>query len=144
MEDANTGKNRLRFPSISSAAQCVNIAFEDMSVAALEGETVAAALTAVGIVDLRLTREGRPRGIFCGMGVCFDCIVSIDGRRSQRACMTKVRDGMRICRQAHADAASDLQPLAEPLSGPVPTRRCELFAITPLQRAPERPRHDRP
>jgi glycine/D-amino acid oxidase-like deaminating enzyme len=131
MEDAITGKNRLRFPSISRTAHWVNITFEGMPVAALEGETVAAALTAAGIVDLRLTRQGRPRGIFCGMGVCFDCIVSVDGRRSQRACLTKVRDGMRICRQAHADAdaASDLQPLAEPPSGPVPTRRCELLIV---------------
>lgn len=131
MEDATTGKNRLRFASISPAGRWVNFTFEDTPVAALEGETVAAALTAAGIVDLRLTRQGRPRGIFCGMGVCFDCIVSVDGRRSQRACLTKVRDGMRIRRQAHAgaDAESDLRPLAEPLPGPVPTRRCELLIV---------------
>ena len=63
---------------------------------ALEGETVAAALTAAGIRTLRTNERGEPRGVFCGMGVCFDCLVRIDGRASQRACMTKVAGGMRI------------------------------------------------
>ncbi|MCX5496699.1 (2Fe-2S)-binding protein [Kaistia dalseonensis] len=37
-----------------------------------------------------------PRGLFCGMGVCFDCLVTIDGRANVRACVTPVRDGMRV------------------------------------------------
>ena len=46
---------------------------------------------------LRKTRfEDNPRGIFCGIGVCFDCIVTIDGIANQRACITQLRDGMRI------------------------------------------------
>lgn len=46
---------------------------------------------------LRKTRfEGKPRGMFCGIGVCFDCIVTIDGIANQRACITQLRDGMRI------------------------------------------------
>lgn len=39
---------------------------------------------------------GEARGLFCGMGVCFDCLVTIDGRPGQRACMAIVREGMRI------------------------------------------------
>ena len=46
---------------------------------------------------LRKTRfEENPRGMFCGIGVCFDCIVTIDGIANQRACITQLRDGMRI------------------------------------------------
>jgi len=46
---------------------------------------------------LRKTRfEDNPRGMFCGIGVCFDCIVTIDGIANQRACITQLRDGMRI------------------------------------------------
>jgi predicted molibdopterin-dependent oxidoreductase YjgC len=40
--------------------------------------------------------KGAPRGVFCNMGVCFDCLVTIDGRGNVRACMTTVADGMRI------------------------------------------------
>ena len=46
---------------------------------------------------LRKTRfEGNPRGMFCGIGVCFDCIVTIDGIANQRACITQLREGMCI------------------------------------------------
>lgn len=37
-----------------------------------------------------------PRGMFCGMGLCFDCLLTIDGRKEVRACMTPVKEGMRI------------------------------------------------
>jgi len=38
----------------------------------------------------------RPRALFCGMGVCFDCLVTVDGRAGVRACVTLVRAGMRV------------------------------------------------
>jgi sarcosine oxidase subunit alpha len=66
-------------------------------VGAFEGETVAAALLATGRRTLRHTNLlGQARGLFCVMGVCFDCVVEIDGRTGVRACMTPVRDGMRV------------------------------------------------
>lgn len=66
-------------------------------VRAFEGESVAAALLAVGKRALRTTsRKGEPRGAYCTMGVCFDCIMTIDGRPNVRACQTKVRAGMRV------------------------------------------------
>ena len=63
-----------------------------------EGLSVAAALLAeTGSPVFRHTeRRGEPRGMFCGMGVCFDCLVRIDGTGNLRACMTQVADGMRI------------------------------------------------
>jgi aerobic-type carbon monoxide dehydrogenase small subunit (CoxS/CutS family) len=60
---------------------------------------------AEGVVALRHTPGGAPRGVFCGMGVCFDCLVVVDGVPNTRACMTPVAEGMRIQRQAGLDAA---------------------------------------
>ena len=56
---------------------------------------MAAALTAAGVRSWRTTRRGQqPRGLFCGIGACFDCLLTIDGRPAQRACLVPVRDGM--------------------------------------------------
>ncbi|MFI8437942.1 (2Fe-2S)-binding protein [Streptomyces sp. NPDC079020] len=61
------------------------------------GQTLAAALVASGRVSWRVTRLGqRPRGVFCGIGVCFDCLVTIDGKGGQRACLVQARTGMAI------------------------------------------------
>jgi predicted molibdopterin-dependent oxidoreductase YjgC len=61
------------------------------------GQTVGAALVAAGTLSWRTTRSaGRPRGLFCGIGVCFDCLVTIDGHPNQRACLVVARDGMRV------------------------------------------------
>lgn len=60
-----------------------------------EGESLAAALLAAGRRVLRRTpRSAAPRGLFCGMGVCFDCVVTIGGSSRVRSCMTPVEDGM--------------------------------------------------
>ena len=64
---------------------------------ARRGQTVAAAMLAAGQRVLRQTRRaGKPRGLFCAMGVCFDCVMTIDGKAGVRACMTKVEDGMQV------------------------------------------------
>lgn len=70
---------------------------------ALPGQTVAAALWAAGITSWRSTRgEGRPRGVFCGIGVCFDCLVTINDRPNQRACLVPLQSGDRIRAQEGA------------------------------------------
>ncbi|WP_121714748.1 (2Fe-2S)-binding protein [Streptomyces sp. E5N91] len=62
-----------------------------------EGQTVAAALVAAGRVAWRTTRVGhRPRGVFCGIGVCFDCLVTVDGAPGQRACLVPARPAMTV------------------------------------------------
>ena len=66
---------------------------------AFAGETVAAVLIAEEGLQARRTAAGAPRGIYCGMGVCFDCLVVVDGVPNTRACMTLVANGMRIERQ---------------------------------------------
>jgi predicted molibdopterin-dependent oxidoreductase YjgC len=74
------------------------------------GESVAAALMADGQLAMRTTSGGEPRGLFCGMGVCYDCTVIVDGVPGTRACVTWVREGMDIARQdgpGHRRSVSD-------------------------------------
>ena len=75
----------------------VSFTCDGQEISAYEGETVAAALMAHGQRVLRTTsRESQPRGVFCNMGICFDCLVEIDGRPNLRACQCLVSEGMRV------------------------------------------------
>jgi thioredoxin reductase len=72
------------------------------------GQTVAAALTAAGVRELRATRrnlDGEGRGLHCGMGVCQDCLVEVDGAPNTRACVTKAVPGMEVRHQDFPGAA---------------------------------------
>lgn len=74
--------------------------FDGKPVSFTDGQTVGAALTAAGIRSWRTTRRaGRPRGLFCGIGICFDCLVTIDGRPSERACLAEAAEGMTVTAQ---------------------------------------------
>lgn len=69
--------------------------FSGRSIRAYPGETVGAALMAAGVTTFRTTRRfGRPRGLFCGIGVCFDCLLIVDGAPNQRACLTAAHPNM--------------------------------------------------
>lgn len=81
------------------SAEEVTLEVEGRPVVARVGDTLAAALWAAGVISLRETARGDMRGVFCGMGVCNDCLVSVDGRQSQRACMTKVTGPHTVRRQ---------------------------------------------
>jgi predicted molibdopterin-dependent oxidoreductase YjgC len=75
-------------------ATMMTFTFEGRSVTAEPGQSVAAALWADGVRSWRRTRQGgQPRGLFCGIGVCFDCLVVVNGVAGQRACLVGVRDG---------------------------------------------------
>ncbi|MDH6486327.1 (2Fe-2S)-binding protein [Streptomyces sp. SAI-127] len=70
------------------------VALDGREIEALPGQTVAAALWTAGVTSWRTTRgEGRPRGIFCGIGVCFDCLVTVNDRPNQRACLRPLQPG---------------------------------------------------
>ena len=62
----------------------------------LTGCTVAAALQTAGYVAPRRSVTGEARGPLCGMGICFECRVTIDGRPHQRACRVLCREGMSV------------------------------------------------
>ncbi|MCW8174563.1 FAD-dependent oxidoreductase [Verminephrobacter aporrectodeae] len=103
---------RLTHPSITPAGRPVRFCYDGQPVEGLEGETIAAALAAGGIKAMRHTRSGQRRGLYCGMGACFDCLVTVDGRASQRACLTKVADAQQVRSTQPAGTAEDpLQPL---------------------------------
>ncbi|MBS2963124.1 (2Fe-2S)-binding protein [Actinocrinis puniceicyclus] len=75
---------------------------------ALPGHTIAAALWRAGIVSWRRTRgEARPRGVFCGIGVCFDCLVTVNGRPNQRACLVPARPGDAVDTRAGTGLGGD-------------------------------------
>jgi D-hydroxyproline dehydrogenase subunit gamma len=90
------------------------VSVDGATVQAFEGETVATVLLAEDREHCYTTRSGKPRGMFCNMGSCYECLVAVDGgagsdaRRWRRACVTAVEPGMRIstgrCWQESPDA----------------------------------------
>ena len=84
--DANVDRGRL-----------VQIMVDGDSIQAYEGESLAAALLAAGRRVFRHAEPGGdPRGIFCGMGICYDCLVMVSGQDHVRACITLVQEGMQV------------------------------------------------
>src|SRR5476649_2502179 len=122
---------RLESSTIARTGKTVAFDYDGERVSALEGETIAAALAAAGRDTYRHTRTGNRRGLYCGMGSCFECLVSVDGRQGQRACMTKVAHGMSVFAQDSERArACGLTPLAsEPVGAAprqiAPSHHCE-------------------
>ena len=75
----------------------VKLTVDGKAIEAYEGETVAAALLSAGVTTFRFSHKNhQPRSIYCGMGVCYECLVTINGVPGQRACMSDVEDGMEI------------------------------------------------
>ena len=92
-----------RLPDAGEAT--VALVVDGVACTARAGDTVAAAMLAAGRVACRTTPvSGAPRGPYCLMGVCFDCLVTIDGVPNRQACLVTVHDGMRIERQHGARA----------------------------------------
>lgn len=84
----------MRFGKPSAAAKEIWFLVDGIRYPALSGDTIAAALYAQGFRTWRLSRAGDPRGLLCGIGMCFDCLVIVDGQANVRACLTEVREGM--------------------------------------------------
>ena len=85
----------------------VHLHFDGEAVTAFNGDNLAAALLRAGKVKFRTAAEDDPRGPYCMMGVCFECLVEIDGRPNQQACQSMIRDGMQIRRQQAPDLDGD-------------------------------------
>lgn len=76
-------------------AKFVRFTFDGRTVEGVEGEPIAAALLAQGIRAFRHSEaRGHARGIYCGIGHCFECRVAINGQAGFRACITPVEEGM--------------------------------------------------
>ncbi len=115
---------RLTNRSVTRAGAPITITFQDQAIPAIQGESVAAALSAAGHLAFRRTASGAPRGLHCGMGACFDCVVTIDGRLGQRACMTTVAPGMRV---EDAPGSAPLTPM--PTTPEAPEEKPDLLVI---------------
>ena len=89
----------IRLPD-SPAADEFNVEIDGKPVPARAGDTVAAVLLMAGSGATRRTPvSSAPRAPYCMMGVCFECLVTIDGAPSQQACLVQAKPGMRIARQ---------------------------------------------
>ncbi|MEU1278372.1 (2Fe-2S)-binding protein [Streptomyces sp. NPDC005805] len=76
------------------------IEVDGAEVSVQEGQSVAAALWGAEIPAWRTTRSGgAPRGVFCGIGTCHDCLVTVNGRPNQRACLVPARPGDTVTTQ---------------------------------------------
>jgi thioredoxin reductase len=111
---------RISAPGVRPSDDVLSLLVDGRSVACRPGDTVAAALVDAGARVCRVTAGGEARGMFCGMGVCQECVMTIDGVPA-RACMTFVRDGMSIAT----------------LRGDGPTTRASDARLEPVVIAPE-------
>jgi len=111
-----------RLPDLAASdlrVRLLAVTIDGKPFAARDGDTVAATLLAAGLADCRTTPvSGSARGPFCMMGVCFDCLVVIDGRPNQQSCMIPARDGMKIERQQGARVVSLVPESAAPEAMP--------------------------
>jgi predicted molibdopterin-dependent oxidoreductase YjgC len=76
--------------------QDFSIRVDGQALPAKTGQTVAAVLLSAGWLAWNRSAVGAPRGVFCGMGVCYDCVVTINGLPDQRACITPAVPGMHV------------------------------------------------
>lgn len=89
------GQSMLARRSESSADDRVRLTIAGRTVEARRGDSVAAAALAAGVTPTRQAPvSGAPRTPYCMMGVCFECLMTIDGRTNRQACMTPVQEGM--------------------------------------------------
>ncbi len=127
---------RLKRPCVCEAGARVSFTFDGQSIEAIAGESIASALAAHGILGLSsphlagAANDAHPArtGLYCGMGACFACVVTIDGRAGQRACLAKAEGGEEVCSVLPSGRPDDpLQPL-----GAVPTRAALAERVTDI------------
>lgn len=91
------------FRPLEPAVQTVTVTLDGQPVQLPEGQNLASALLTAGFTPFRTTPvSGAPRVPYCMMGVCFDCLVVIDGAPNRQSCLELVREGMTIARQQGA------------------------------------------
>lgn len=75
----------------------VTFSFDGKELRGYEGESIAAALKAAGVMVHRYTaKQHKPRGIFCAIGRCTDCVMIVNGVPNVRTCVTPLEEGMQI------------------------------------------------
>lgn len=75
----------------------VSFIYDGKVLKGFEGESIAAALKAAGVMIHRYTKkQHRPRGIFCAIGRCTDCVMIVDGKPNIRTCVMPLKEGMNV------------------------------------------------
>lgn len=78
-------------------AKSVTLKVDGRAIEARAGDSIASALIAAGVSSMRLSAVSHsPRAPYCMMGVCFECIVTVDGVANRQGCLVPVREGMEI------------------------------------------------
>ena len=91
--------------------QALTVFVDGKPVVVSPGDSAAAAALLAGVSATRDSPvSGAPRAPYCMMGICFECLMVIDGVPSRQACLVPVREGMRIARQAGARVLGDIAP----------------------------------
>jgi len=97
MDKMTTGVNVLRLERGIQRRAAFEITIDGESVTAYPGETLATVILSTGQRTFRTTTEAaEPRGLYCGMGICFDCLVTLNGRPNIRACATLAQAGISL------------------------------------------------
>ncbi|MFB9840468.1 (2Fe-2S)-binding protein [Actinoallomurus acaciae] len=89
----------------SGAAPMLRITIDGEPLTGRDGQTIAGILIAAGRRSWRRAPSGAPRGVFCGIGVCFDCLVTVDDVPDVRACLRRARDGDVVTTRSRAEEA---------------------------------------
>lgn len=77
----------------ADANRPLRITVDGERIEGVQGQSISAVLLARGRTAWRTTVAGRARGVFCGIGVCFDCIATVNGERDVRLCLRRAQDG---------------------------------------------------
>ena len=89
-----------RIDGIVKRGEAFQITVDGKPVSAYPGETIATVLLAAGELVIRRTvKQDKPRSVFCGIGICFDCLVTVNSVPNQRACVTLAQPGCVVTRQ---------------------------------------------
>jgi len=80
----------------TAQTETLSLRVNGREVRAARGTTVAAMLYESGVTQFRRSVTGEPRSALCGMGICFECRVTIDGRAHQRSCQILCATGMDV------------------------------------------------
>jgi len=89
----------MRHPVLGDAKEreIIHFTYNGKPLEAYEGESVAAALIANGIRVFRhSSKKHEPRGVFCAIGHCTDCVMRVDGVENVKTCVTRVKEGMEV------------------------------------------------
>lgn len=82
---------------VPEKGKLVKFTYDGQEIEGCEGEPIAAALKAAGVMVHRYTKkEHKPRGIFCAIGRCTDCVMIVNGKPNIRTCVTPLEEGMEV------------------------------------------------